>query len=100
MGDQGKMDGPLRKIGDEKISIIVCDHPENQSYPTYWHAGVTDSSLSIPWGQMISTGEREFKLFHSGRKIPTFRYRVIVNSGADLTDAEINAFADEFASKY
>src|SRR5450759_4362362 len=25
-------------IGDERISLVVCDHPKNQSYPTYWHA--------------------------------------------------------------
>ncbi|MCX6225173.1 MAG: PmoA family protein [Bacteroidia bacterium] len=25
-------------IGNEEISIIICDHPQNQSYPTYWHA--------------------------------------------------------------
>ena len=25
-------------IGNEKISLVICDHPKNQSYPTYWHA--------------------------------------------------------------
>jgi hypothetical protein len=30
----------------------------------------------------------------------TFRYRVIVNSGAHLTDDQINAFAADFAQKY
>ena len=33
-------------------------------------------------------------------KSATFRYRVIVNSGADLTDTEINAYSDDFAGKY
>jgi hypothetical protein len=28
------------------------------------------------------------------------RFRVVVNSGADLTDAEINKLHDEFAKKY
>jgi hypothetical protein len=25
-------------VGDEKISVVICDHPENPNYPTYWHA--------------------------------------------------------------
>ena len=25
-------------IVNEKIAIILVDHPKNQSYPTYWHA--------------------------------------------------------------
>ena len=25
-------------IGNEKVSVVICDHPKNPSYPTYWHA--------------------------------------------------------------
>ena len=50
-------------IGDEKISLVICDHPRNLSYPT-------------------------------------LRYRIIISSGAHLTDAEINAYADDFNRKY
>ncbi len=25
-------------ISDDKVSMVICDHPKNPSYPTYWHA--------------------------------------------------------------
>ncbi|MEP6947816.1 MAG: PmoA family protein, partial [Ginsengibacter sp.] len=25
-------------IGGENISLVICDHPKNLNYPTYWHA--------------------------------------------------------------
>ena len=89
------------RIGDEMISITVCDHPKNQSYPTYWHARGYGLFSVNPFGAKDFTGGKEFVNFSiPNGQSATFRYRVIVNSGADLTDAEINAFADEFAGKY
>ena len=59
-------------IGDEKISLVICDHPKNPCYPTYWHArgyglfsanpfgwndftkGEEKLNYSIPAGQSIS----------------------------------------------
>jgi len=89
------------RIGEEAVSIIVCDHPANMSYPTYWHARGYGLFAANPLGANDFTQGREQVNF----VIPegtsaTFRYRVIVHSGADLTDAEINAFTDEFAAKY
>jgi hypothetical protein len=89
------------KIGDEVISITVCDHPKNQSYPTYWHARGYGLFSVNPLGAKDFTQGKEIVNFEipSG-KSTTFRYRVIVNSGSDLTDAEINKYASEFAGKY
>ncbi|MCK9617750.1 MAG: PmoA family protein [Lentimicrobiaceae bacterium] len=88
-------------IGDEKISLVVCDHPKNQSYPTYWHARGYGLFAANPFGAKDFTEGKE-ELNHN---IPaggslTLKYRIIVNSGSHLTDAEINAYADEFAKKY
>jgi hypothetical protein len=88
-------------IGNEKISLVVCDHPKNQSYPTYWHARGYGLFSANPLGAYDFTGGKETLNF----KIPagqsaTFRYRVIINSGSDLTDSEISAYADDFAKKY
>ena len=88
-------------IGDEKISLVVCDHPKNQSYPTYWHARGYGLFSANPLGAYDFTQGKEtlnFKI--PAGKSATFRYRVIVNSGADLTDPEINAYSDDFAGKY
>ena len=88
-------------IGDEKISLVVCDHPENQSYPTYWHARGYGLFSANPLGAKDFTEGKEIINFAiPAAKSATFRYRVIVNSGACLTDYEINAFAEDFARKY
>ena len=88
-------------IGDEKISIVVCDHPKNVSYPTYWHARGYGLFSANPLGVSDFTKGAEVLNFSiAPGKSATFRYRIIVNSGSHLTDAEINAYAEEFAGKY
>jgi hypothetical protein len=88
-------------IGNEKISIVICDHPKNQSYPTYWHAREYGLFSANPFGASNFTQGKtvlNFKIL-PGKSI-TFRYRVIINSGRDLTDSEINTYAEEFAKEY
>jgi hypothetical protein len=88
-------------IGDEKISLVICDHPKNQSYPTYWHARGYGLFSANPLGAKDFTeGKAELNFCIPSGKSTTFRYRVIVNSGSQLTSTEINALADEFAKKY
>lgn len=88
-------------IGDEKISLVVCDHPKNISYPTYWHARGYGLFSANPLGAKDFTeGKAELNFSIPAGKSATFRYRVIVNSGTHLTNVEINAFADDFAKKY
>ncbi len=88
-------------IGNEKISLVICDHPENPEYPTYWHARGYGLFAANPLGWKDFTKGKK----HLNFKIPagqsvTFRYRVIISSGEHLNDDEINAYARDFASKY
>ena len=88
-------------IGDEKISLVVCDHPKNLSYPTFWHARGYGLFAANPLGTRDFTkGAKELKFSLAVGQSVTFRYRVIVNSGSHLTQTEINAFANDFANKY
>jgi hypothetical protein len=88
-------------IGGEKISLVVCDHPKNQSYPTYWHARGYGLFSANPLGAFDFTGGKETLNFRiPAGKSTTFRYRVIISSGIDLTDNEINAYSDDFGKKY
>ena len=88
-------------IGDEKISLIVCDHPENPGYPTYWHARGYGLFAANPFGRSDFTqGKEVFNFAIPAGKSATFRYRVIISSGTHLTDSEINAYSDEFRKKY
>jgi hypothetical protein len=88
-------------IGNEKISVVICDHPENVSYPTYWHARGYGLFCVNPFGVKTFTGGKQ-KLYYTipAGKAITLRYRIIVNSGSHLTDTEINAYAEDFARKY
>ncbi|MEN8229414.1 MAG: PmoA family protein [Bacteroidota bacterium] len=88
-------------IGDEKISLVICDHPKNPSYPTYWHARGYGLFSANPFGWDDFTNGKE-QLNHTipaGQSV-TFRYRVIISSGIHLDDTEINIYADNFARKY
>ncbi len=88
-------------IGDEKISLVICDHPGNVNYPTYWHARGYGLFAANPFGAKDFTqGKEELNYSIAAGKSFTLRYRIIISSGAHLTDAEINAYADDFNRKY
>ncbi len=88
-------------IGNEKISLVICDHPKNLSYPTYWHARGYGLFAANPFGvKDFTEGKQELNYVIPAGKSLTLRYRIVINSGSHLTDTEINAYADNFASKY
>ena len=88
-------------IGNDKVAIVMCDHPKNTGYPTFWHARGYGLFAANPLGWSVFTKGKETLNFSiPAGKSATFRYRLIFHNGADLTDAEINALADDFAKKY
>ena len=88
-------------IGNEKISLVICDHPKNLSYPTYWHARGYGLFAANPFGvKDFTEGKQELNYIIPAGKSLTLRYRIILSSGTHLSDAEINAYTDEFAAKY
>ncbi len=88
-------------IKGEKISLVVCDHPKNQSYPTYWHARGYGLFSANPLGARDFTKGKEIvNFFIPAGRSAVFKYRVIVSSGEYLADDEINKLAKEFSEKY
>ncbi|HEY1060174.1 MAG TPA: PmoA family protein [Daejeonella sp.] len=88
-------------IGGEKISMVICDHPENLSYPTYWHARGYGLFAANPFGvKDFTNGKEELNYVIPAGGSLTLKYRIIISSGSHLSDAEINMLADNFASKY
>jgi hypothetical protein len=88
-------------IGNEKISLVISDHPKNLSYPTYWHARGYGLFSANPFGvRDFTKGKEELNYNISSDKSLTLRYRIIISSGIQLTDAEIEGYTAEFASKY
>ncbi len=87
------------KIGDENISIVICDHPGNPNYPTYWHARGYGLFAANPLGVKDFTRDAEnFNFSIPAHQSATFRYRVIIKSGIQLLTEEINKLADDFTS--
>lgn len=88
-------------IGNEKISLVICDHPGNLSYPTYWHARGYGLFAANPFGvKDFTEGKEQLNYVIPAGKTLKLRYRIIISSGSHLGDGEINAFAADFAKKY
>jgi len=100
-GTRAKWMNLYGNFGDEKVSLTICDHPENVSYPTYWHARGYGLFAANPLGAKDFTKDKEELNFTlpPGKSL-TFRYRILLNSEKHLTDSEINAYTDDFAGKY
>ena len=88
-------------IGNEDISLVICDHPKNLNYPTYWHARGYGLFAANPFGvKDFTKGKEELNYVIPEGQSLTFRFRIIVSSGHHLTDDQINTYAQDFAQKY
>ena len=88
-------------IEDEQISVVICDHPKNLSYPTYWHArGYGLFSANPLGGNDFTNGKEVVNFSVPAGKMVTFRYRTLITAGFHLNDDEINKLANDFAAKY
>ena len=81
-------------------SVVICDHPQNPNYPTFWHARDYGLFAANPLGSNDFTKGKEQLNFSipAGQSV-TFRYRVIIAVN-HLNDNEINTYSDDFALKY
>ena len=96
-GTTGKWATLTGKMHGEIISIGIIDHPKNIGYPTYWHARGYGLFAANPLGRKIfSNGKEELNFsLHPGESV-TFRYRVLIHSGSELTDEVMNKIMADF----
>ena len=88
----GKKDG-------QNITIAMFDHPANVGYPAYWHARGYGLFAINPLGRKIfSNGKDELNYTLTPGKFVTFRYRIVIHSGSNLTNADMDKWADNFAA--
>lgn len=90
-GTRGRWVNLNGTIDSKPVSLVILDHPTNVGYPTYWHARGYGLFAANPLGQKeFSKGKEtlDFKL-PAGKSV-TFRYKVLVNSGAHLSDEQVN----------
>lgn len=99
-GTRGRWMELYGTMDDEKVALIIIDHPENTGYPTYWHARGYGLFAANPLGQAIfSNGETELNFKLAPQEEVSFKYRIVVHSATELTVDEINAIADDFSKK-
>ncbi len=87
------------QIQDEKVSLIILDHPENIGFPTYWHARGYGLFAANPLGQeALSSGKEvlDFKL--SAGDSVTFNHRIIIYSDEKATNKELEKEWRKFAN--
>ena len=87
-------------IGDEDISLVIMDHPENVGYPTYWHARTYGLFSANPLGQAVfSEGKDVLELKLAPNASTTWKHRVLIVSGSKLNkeilDGKFKAFSAE-----
>lgn len=86
----GKKDG-------QEITIGILDHPSNIGYPSYWHARGYGLFAINPLGKKVfSNGKEQLNLSLDPNKEVTFRYKVVIASGKNLTNEEMDLLADDF----
>jgi hypothetical protein len=84
-------------MDDEHVSITIIDHPQNPGYPTYWHARGYGLFAANPLGQEIfSKGKEKLNFNIKKGESATFRYRVVIHQGKELTTEEIEKLAKGF----
>jgi hypothetical protein len=85
--------------GSDVVTLAILDHPNNPGYPTYWHARGYGLFGANPLGQKIfSNGREELNFTLQPHESVTFRYRVLILSGA-TTPAQIDEQAKRFVAE-
>lgn len=90
-------------VESEPVTLAILDHPSNPGYPTHWHARGYGLFAANPLGDKeFAAGNKEFNFTLEPGRSTTFRYRVLVLSGAatpEKIDRASRAFAQEAAAK-
>lgn len=91
-GKRAKWMNLTGELNGEKVSIAIFDNPKNVGYPTYWHARGYGLYAANPLAPSVFTNGKEAAMNYTlpAGKSVTFRYKVLITSGA-VSDATLNA---------
>lgn len=84
-------------MNKQPVSITIFDHSKNVGYPTYWHARGYGLFAANPLGQKVfSEGKTKLNFMLKKNESVTFRYRIVIRSGSELTIPDIESLATSF----
>lgn len=87
-------------VEGEPVTVAILDHPDNVGYPTYWHARGYGLFAANPLGQKVfSEGAEELNFRLENGESTTFRHRVVVLSGEEVSPGAMQAYYDAFAAE-
>src|SRR6266566_6595576 len=96
-GTRGRWTMLSGAVQGEAATIAILDHPRNVGFPTFWHARGYGLFAANPLGRKAFTsGDEELNFRLAPRESTTFRYRVLILSGA-VTPEQIETYYREFA---
>lgn len=86
-------------MDNHTINIAILDHPNNISYPSYWHARGYGLFAVNPLGaKVFSNGKSELnKTLKKGESI-TFRYRTVI-ADKSLSKEELDKMQQDFSKE-
>ena len=87
------------KVGQESITVVMLDHPNNIGFPSYWHARGYGLFAANPLGQEVfSNGKEKLNFTLEPKQSVTFRYRLLIISyptKPDEVETQYRKFVDE-----
>jgi hypothetical protein len=87
-GTRGRWTMLRGAVESEPVTIAILDNPSNPGFPTYWHARGYGLFAANPLGEKDFTkGKKELNLTIDPGKSVTFKYRVLILSGAATPEA-------------
>jgi hypothetical protein len=88
-------------INNEKVGIVIMDHPDNPNHPTHWHArGYGLFSVNPLGSQTFTKGKETFNLFLRVDESVTFKYRVYIYNNTEPDSTAINLEYEKFANLF
>ncbi|WP_224999678.1 PmoA family protein [Cesiribacter sp. SM1] len=93
-----RLDGILE---GKEVTIAIIDHVANPGHPAHWHArGYGLFAANNFARKAMGGGEEEQNFTLEPGASATFRYRIIIQEGGQLTDSVLNSYATAFAQQY
>jgi hypothetical protein len=84
------------RVKGEDVVLGIFDHPKNSTYPTYWHARGYGLFAANPFGaKEFTKGATTLNYTLEPRQSATFRFRILIHSGA-LTKDQTEALYAQF----
>ena len=89
------------KMNQDSISVLIIDHPQNEGYPTFWHARGYGLFAANPMGSNVFGKQNPIyqRTLQKGESM-TFKFRLAIAAGKTiLQESVIASLQKNFAAK-